>query len=162
MKISLSLSFPKNFSWIRNTKKMDKNRIDDKSYRADDVQQLSGLVDRKESEAERAILEWKLFLDLDRANGPTNWNAFRIGRSAWPRRGKYLVCSRPVCARDSENSIKASKRSALACSLEWRRPSPPPPREAAATKRLICISNASSVDRWINTCSGGSSISLAF
>lgn len=38
-------------------------------------------------------------------------------RSIGLARGKYLVCSRPVCARDSENSIKASERSALACLL---------------------------------------------
>lgn len=73
-----------NFSWTKKYKGPRKWKTTVSTINRGRCPELSGLVDRKESEVERAILEWKLFLDLDRANGPTNWNAFRIGRSACP------------------------------------------------------------------------------
>lgn len=106
--------------------------IDDEDNRGRfaSVFELSGLVQRKESEAERAILEWKLFLDLDRANG-SKWNAFRIGRSAGSRENISFVLG--LCARDSENSIK--------------RKTPAAPRKRRGP---ICISNAArSEDKYL-------------
>lgn len=105
--------------------------------------QLSGLVDRKESEAERAILEWKLFLDLDHCKWPHQLEQRLSNRSIGLAGEKNISF---VCARDSENSIKASKRSPVALSgghLLEKRHQPP-------NLHFECLP---SPDRWINTCS---------